>query len=199
MPESFVQITEGTGKKLHTNQRTVGANTVEDEVVVLGEPYLAGYTMVANNIATSGTGHVLQIMAGASLKVRIRSITIDLSTSTAAGRLVLGLKRLTTAGTGGTAVTATPLETSDAAAGAAGMTLPSVVGSISGDYFAMPVFQTAAANPQPSGQRWQWIRHSHQKPLIIPAGTSNGIAIIIVALVAGSTVNAWVEFDESSF
>lgn len=199
MSESFVQVTEGTGKKLHTKQRTIGANLVEDEIVVLGEPYLPGYTVEANNISAAAAGHIIQIMAGASLKVRIRSISIDLSAATAAGRLVLGLKRLTTAGSGGVGVTPSQLDPADAAAGATAQTLPTALGTISGGYFVMPVFQTNAANPQPSGQRFTWTRSPHQKPLIIPAGAANGLALIIVSTVAGSTVNAWIEFDESSF
>ena len=77
MAESIVQVTEGSGKKLHTFNRTIGANSVEDEVVLLGENYLASYMIVAAASAATANSHVLQIMAGASLKVRVRRIEVQ--------------------------------------------------------------------------------------------------------------------------
>ena len=40
MSEAFINVTEGSGKKAHTNQRTIGANDVQDEYVVTGRPVL---------------------------------------------------------------------------------------------------------------------------------------------------------------
>jgi hypothetical protein len=65
MSESIVQVTEGTGKKLHTNQRTIGANNVEDEYVIPGEYPLATYFVQANAVSiATAAAHVIQIMAG---------------------------------------------------------------------------------------------------------------------------------------
>src|SRR5438105_10604816 len=176
MAEQIIQITEGTGKKLHGFDRTIGANLVVDEVVLLGEPYLASYTVLANAISgATGAAHVLQIMAGASLKVRIRKIHVSLQAATAAGFLKIGAKRLTTAGTGGTVVVPDPVDPADAASGATAMTLPTVAGTLSGGYFWIPTFNTAAAAPQ-AGLEEVWTQQPNAKPITIPAGVANGLA-----------------------
>ena len=94
--ESFVNVTEGSGKKLHTNQRTIGANAVEDEYVLPGEFPLPGYFAVANAVAaTTANDHLLQVMAGASLKVRIRRISVSQNQlATARGILQCGVSEL---------------------------------------------------------------------------------------------------------
>jgi hypothetical protein len=35
MPEDFAQITDGTGTKIRTRQRTIGANVVEEQYVIV--------------------------------------------------------------------------------------------------------------------------------------------------------------------
>jgi hypothetical protein len=198
--ESSVLVTPGVGPdKLHADQKTIGGVTVKDEVVVHGEQYLASYTASANGVSTATGGHVIQLMAGASLNVRVRALYIVLFQATAAGAVRLGWKRLTTAGTGGTVVTPNKMDNADAASGATAMTLPTVVGTVTGDYFWQTVFQTAAAAPQPTGQNWLWENTEKGKPLIIPAGTTNGIGLVIVNTAAGSTVSVTIEFDESNF
>lgn len=200
MAEAFVNVTEGSGKKLHAFDRTIGANTVLDEVVVLGEQYLASYSarFSAISVATDND-HILQIMAGASLKVRIRKIAIyQQALASAANELSFGVLRLTTAGTGGTSVTPQPYDTADAASGAAAMTLPSAKGteaSVSLLRFTMALYATEPAGRTSNG----WEQLPTQKPIIIPAGTSNGIALKITTGRAGATVSGFVEFDESSF
>lgn len=197
MSENIIQINEGTGKKLHTFNRTIGANDVHDEVMLLGEPYLASYAVAGNPTASAG-GHALQIMAGSSLKVRIRSIRILSSAATAAGSFRLGMKRLTSAGTGGAALVPVPLDPSDSACGATVMVNPTSAGTVSGEYMWLPTIQTTAAAPQP-GQEQIWYQKPNQKPLIIAAGTANGIALVIVNLVAGGSFQFSIEFDESNF
>src|SRR5436190_5578026 len=133
MAESIVQVASGgTGPKLHTIQYTVGANNVEDEVVVPGPyPYA---TYLANGAGISGAtanDHLLCLNAGASLKVRVHRIRIEQRASAAA--VAVGLFQLlrTTTGapTGGTAITPAPLDTADAASGAAARALPAVKGT----------------------------------------------------------------------
>ena len=131
MPESVVQVTEGSGKLLHTFQRTIGANSVEDEVVLNGEQYLATYRIAtAQTSVATASSHLLQIMAGATLNVYIRSIRVyQVAMATAAAITVVALFRLTTAGTGGTVMAPQPLDTTDAASGSTSMTLPTVKGT----------------------------------------------------------------------
>lgn len=204
MAESFVQVTEGAGKKLHTYQRVVGANTVEDEIVLLGENYLASYTVVAvNPLTTTLNSHILQIMAGAALKVRIRRIEITQSIlATAVAFMGLAVFRLTTAGTGGGAVTPNVLDTGDGAAGATAMTLPTVKGTETQQITQHTTYmmQTlAASTPYIAPTLVLDFDRPRSKPLIIPAGATNGIAIKNTVAVAAGGLQITVWLDESNF
>lgn len=205
MAETIVQITEGAGKKLHAWDRVIGANTVLDEVVLPGENYLPTYqvTHVTGTLLTTAASHNMQIMAGASLKVRIRRITVyQVALATAAAFANLAIYRLTTAGTGGTALTPSPLESTDAASGATAMTLPTAKGTEGAliDFASPYLMQTVAASSQLMQPIAVWNFDTiHSKPLIIPAGTSNGIAVKNIAAIPAAGVVIVVKFDESSF
>jgi len=208
MPESLVQVTEGSGKLLHTFQRTIGANTVEDEVLITGENYLASYICNLGNggaaVSTAtANSHLVQVMAGATLKVRVRRIELWQSVmATTAAIGTIGIYRLTTAGTGGTVQAVSALDTSDAAAGATCMSLPTAKGTettpiafgtvdwmqtvTASNPFAQPVFVLDFDRPR-------------SKPLIIPAGAANGIAVKCITAVAAATVWVNVFIDESNF
>jgi len=206
MAESLVQVTEGSGKKLHTFARTIGANTVEDEVVLLGENYLASYTVQhaqASVSTATANSHLMQIMAGASLKVRIRLIAVYLhQTATAVSLGAFQLVRLTTAGTGGTAITPNPLDPSDAAAGATAMTLPTVKGTEGALLWGGTALyeQTLTAGNQwvQPFAVWDFDR-PRSKPPIIAAGVANGVALKQLTAIANATVSVVVLLDESNF
>jgi hypothetical protein len=207
MAESIVQVTEGSGKKLHTWNRTIGANSVEDEYVLLGENALA--TTVLNTIhnATISTAtansHLLQIMAGASNKVRIRRIEMwQAVMATAAAIMDLRMYRLTTAGTGGTVIGSSVLDPTDGAAGFTAMSLPTVKGTEGAALMAgMPyMMQTLGASTPPINPVVVWdFDRLRSKPLIISAGATNGIAIKNISAVAAGQVSFSVWIDESSF
>ena len=207
MAESFVNMTEGSGKKAHTFQRVIGANTVEDEVVILGEHYLAEYVATPAAVSTAtAASHLAQLMAGSSLNVYIRSIEIyQLAAVTTAAIDEIDLFRLTTAGTGGTVVTPLPLDTTDAASGATCMTLPTVKGTEA----ANPIYRISAQFTQTiatqSGGKqgsllafWDFDT-LHGKALRIAAGTANGVCIKnITARAAGTVFTVW-RFTEANF
>lgn len=208
MAESIVQVTEGSGKKLHTFNRTIGANSVEDEVVILGENYLTSYVatsgFVVGSVSTAtANSHLMQIMAGASNKVRIRRIALWQNTmATTVTMMDVRVYRLTTAGTGGSAITPAPLDPSDGASGATAMTLPTVKGTestgiVPGTMYMMQTLAASAQLNQP-GLFWEFDL-THTKPLIINAGTTNGIAIKNITAVAAASVVINVWLDESSF
>jgi hypothetical protein len=206
MAEAFVNVTEGSGKKLHANDRTIGANTVLDEVVILGENYLASY--IANSSAgasstATAASHLLQIMAGASLKVRIRRIEMyQIGPATTAVLMDTRLVRLTTAGTGGTVQTVNVMEPGDAAAGATAMSIPTVKGTEGATMLMSAVYmmQTIGASAQLNEPVLVWdFDRPRSKPLIIAAGATNGIAIKNVTAVAAGTVYFNVWLDETSF
>jgi hypothetical protein len=197
--ESSVNVTEGSGKRLRTFDRTISSTLVQEQVFQHGEPYLPTYSIVTRNTAVSTTdAHALQIMAGSSLHVRINSIRVyQYNTATAAGMLELMLYRLTTAGTGGTSITPRPYDTAEAASGCTAMTLPSSKGTegVQVGQLRLPVL-TAAPLDDPA----EWIAKERAKPIIIPAGTSNGIALKVYAGIATTTsVSIWVEVTETAW
>lgn len=204
MAESIVQVTSAGTTKLHTWQRTIGANNVEDEFVIPGEYPLASYTVVPTGSVSVATAndHILQIMAGASLNVRIRRIRFEQSgNATTAAIGILEIWRLSSAGTGGTAVTPAKLDTGDAASGATAMTLPTVKGTESVLVMRSALIYRQAVSATAAGvdDAWEWVQQPGQKPLIIPAGAANGIAIKSGSAIAAGTVIPYVEFVETSF
>ena len=204
MPESLVQVTSGAGPKLHTWQRTVGANNVEDEFTVPGEYPLASYISCAPGTAAStAAAHCLQVMAGASLNVRVRRIRVEQDGAiTAAASQQFQIWRLSTAGTGGTVVTPAKLDSADAVSGATTMSLPTVKGTEATLIDQQTIFavQTAPASGGITpAALWEWEGMDGRKSLIIPAGAANGIAIKCLSTRAGLSVSVTVEFVETSF
>src|ERR1035437_699489 len=112
---SYLGVTPGTGLKMATVSYTEGGYTVSDQKVILGEQYLPTFVVNAAGIVTdTSADHLVQIMAGSGLNVRIRRIAIWQSTvATTAAIADLAIVRLTSAGTGGSAITPAPLDTAD--------------------------------------------------------------------------------------
>lgn len=206
MAESTIAVTAGAGTLLHSYTRTVGGNTVHNEAVVLGEPHLATYTVSAAAATTTAASHLLQIMAGATLPVRIRRIEVhQLVAATTAAIMTIQVLRLSTAGTGGGAVTPMQMDTSnDGASGCTAMTLPTVKGTESGANViagAAPyLIQTIGASTPFVNPIAVWdFDRPRSKPLRIPSGTTNGICIKNVGAHAGASVLINVWLDEATF
>lgn len=206
MAESIVQVTEGVGKKLHTFQRTIGANNVEDEIVVQGESYLPALAIASEgavSIATAAS-HPLQIMAGASNKCRIRRIMVyQAGLATAAAIASFEIRRLTTAGTGGTALSADYLEPGDTGASIAGMSLPTVKGTEGGVRLWLGSYTMMQTAPTAGGSALMFdidfdklMRH---KSLIIAAGVANGICLKNITAIAAATIYYVVYYTETTF
>ena len=208
MPESFVNMTEGSGKKAHTFQRTIGANTIEDEVVLIGEQYLATYDV---NTASAGTStatansHLIQICAGATLNVYVRRIQVfQLAAVTTAAIDALELVRLSSAGTGGTAITPGPRDTTDSAQRCHGHDSAHRQGHR--DHVRGPCTAqwTQTIATQTGGKQATLVAefdfdHLRGKALRIPAGTANGIAIKNPTARAAGTVIISAELCEANF
>lgn len=204
MPEGLVQVTEGSGKKLHTWQRTIGANNVEDEAVFPAEYPMPTYSVLVNaaSIAT-GNDHIITLNAGASTYVRIRRIRLtQVANATTASQSRISLYRTTTAApTGGTALTPNPFDSADSAASAAARSLPAAKGTEAAILLDANITwrQAILATGAQADNVWQWEQHPGSKPIIIPTGTTNGVALKTASAVAGATVNVYIEFVETAF
>lgn len=201
MGESIVNVTEGAGKKLHTWSRVVGANTVEDEFVIPGEPALATYSAVfatAVTLNNAAATQLLQLMAGGSLRAIVRRITLYQVGLPAAGtNFIADVFRVTTAPTGGTAVTPAPYDTADAASGAAAAYLPGVAGTL-GTRVAVGVLDLSATAGL--GGRLDFLfPPSGPKSLVIPAGIANGIVVRNATGANTGSIVAEIVFSEAAY
>lgn len=203
MSQSHVPFLDSASatRKFHSNQISNGSDTVEQYVQATAEPYLATYTGCAlSTVLTTANSHVLQLMAGASLRVGIRRISMHLVTAaTATTNMQWGIFRLTTAGTGGTAYTPNPHDAADDASGATMMTLPSSKGTEGAlmRLGANLVHQTITTVDAQTIVDLDWTRTA-TKALWIPAGVANGIAFKNLTAVSPAAVYINVEFVESA-
>lgn len=205
MAESLVGVTPGTGKNLHTFNRTIGGQSVEDEIVALGDQYLATWALTSQAIAIATVNdHVLQLMAGASLNVYVRRMLVhQVGLATATSVIGLQLLALSTAGTGGTVRTPKSMDSTDSI-GLTGMTLPTVKGTeVGGEYwrgYCQTVQTLAAAGPSKSVEMFTVDFDAlRMKPIRIPAGTANGLAVKILTASAGTTINVVLYGTEANF
>ncbi len=203
MSEASLAVTAGSGTNLHTNSRTIAAATMLDQYVLPGEFAYASYVALAPSVSiATANDHVIELMAGASLNVRIRRIHLEQSANaTTAAATSISVFRLTTAGTGGTAVTPAKFDTADSASGATAMTLPTAKGTESTELIRVSMVwrQAVLATGAQVDDVWEWVQHPGMKPLIIAAGTSNGICIKSTSAVAAATVHCTIEFVETAF
>lgn len=197
MAESFIEVTEGSGKKLRANSRTVGANTVHEEVMSLGPQYEASYTaLLGASVATAGH-HLFEIINGASTVIRIRRIELFQTADATAARSAMDLVRLSTTGTGGSAVTINRHDLADGASAATVNQGVTTGGTVSATIRRFELSFSAAA---PYGARshsiTEWNDVSGLKPIVVPA--SGRVGLRVVAGATGHSVVANVEWTEAA-
>lgn len=199
MPTSFISFDEGTTRKVRAFQRTDGSDTVEEWLYARSESIFDTYAITALAVAgATANSHLLQIMAGASLRVGIKRITINqVAAATAVANFPFDLYRLSTAGTGGSALTPAPLDPASAASGATAMTLASSKGTettLLGRHRGAisTTATTVGLNPVLDLR----FGDNGQKPLYIAAGASNGLCIKNTAADATATFDIYVELIE---
>lgn len=202
MADTFLEVTQGTGTKLHTFDRTIGANTVHDEVVLLGEPYVAAYAVATRGVAMpAANAHLIEVRAGTTLITRVRRIRVfQWATAAAAATFQAAVIRITTAGTGGTTLTAQPFDTADTAFTGSVMHSPTADGT---DGVELIPFFMACTNVVPiKAVENEWVRDfpaDGPKAIKIAAGTSNGIAINVLTIGSTALLGVEIVLTESNF
>lgn len=115
MPESFVALpADSTGKKLRTRQRTVGANTVEEQYMALASD--ATYYLWVPSLVNAANKYYIALLNTAAQVLKVRKLFLcnsSLAAVTGIG-IQFNLIRIS-AITGGTAITANPVDTTDGA------------------------------------------------------------------------------------
>ena len=203
---SFIQVTNGSGPKVSTGATyTENSNVVQDQKVIIGEPYLASYAIApgTSSLLTNANVHALEIMAGASLNVRLRRLVVYMHTLPGtANFLGIELWRLTTAGTGGTAVTPAPLNPADSASGATAMVVPTAGGTESTRLWSALVMLPQAVSttmPWPPLIDLDFDEMERTGPIIIAAGTTNGLALKTTVAFSGAAIRVNALITETSF
>lgn len=200
MPVSSVAVTEGSGKNLHTWQRSISSVNREEQVVLLGEPADPTYTASfdAISIATASS-HVIQLMAPVGVYVRVQKIVLwqyAAASTAAVGRI--HVMRLTTAGSGGTTVDPQAFD-ADNTAGTTAQTLPSSKGTEG--VLLIPfvkVFRQAilATSTQDDGPI-SWQASPRGQSIILDPST--GLILKNIAAHASATVSGYIEFTETAW
>ena len=197
---AYIGVNEGTGKQLACSTYTENSQIVFDQKVIPGEPYIPTYsiTTATVTVGTTAGSHLLEIMAGGALNVRLRRFQIiGFDYPATAQKSQFGLYRLTTAGTGGTVLTPSPADPADTA-GATAMTLPTSKGTETTLLLSGRI-EWAGGTPLTSGYMWEWSQLPNAKPIIIPVGAANGLAFKNIAAVVATSFLFNIEFQETSF
>lgn len=202
MTRTYINSAGGSDYKRWAVERTDGGDTVVAFMGVEAEPEIASYRTSSSTAAaiSSANSHILQVMAGASLRVGIRKVTVyQVAAANASASIQMAAYRLTTAGTGGTAVTPAPLDPADAASGAAAMILPTAKGTEG----TLIEYRQGQINTAASSIGLQPVAvfdftTGRTKPLWIAAGTSNGMAIKVISSDSTCTLRCVAELVETS-
>lgn len=207
MADTYLEVSSGSGTKLaHESYTDSNADTVLDQKARIGLPYLPTYTLSVSTAISMATAneHLLQIMAGAANRLTLLYLCVtQVAIATAAAVKEFALFRLTTAGTGGTAVTPRAANPATGAVDGSAMTLPTAKGTEGNQLWTGTglVFFTVPT----TGQLWplvclDWRGALRSQAPEIAAGTSNGLALKIIPSDAGApTVRIYAEFFERSY
>lgn len=205
MANSTLAVTAGSGTNLRTNTRTISATTVHEQAVQLADYNEATYNIVtAATAITTAASHTLQIMAGSTLPVYLRRIRVyQIVAVTTAALVNWDILRLTTAGTGGTSITPSPLDTTDSASGATAMTLPTAKGTESTVLYraSSQIIQTVGTGGPGTNGLILDIEFDGFRVKVprIAAGTSNGIALKQVTGASPATVYVVATITEAAY
>jgi len=146
------------------------------------------YTVLIDGAAPTSANYVLAaIEAGAAVGFRLRRLTISIPGSqTTAGRQRFELVRTTAASAAGVATTPQPRDLTDAAfSGIAKITNPTITAGVS--VFSFSLVKPTAVTTAPGFTAFQVsFDELNMKPIIVPAGIVNGIALREINGAAGA-------------
>lgn len=195
MAESLIAVTEGSGKNWRTNQRTIDSSDVEDLRVVPAEPADPTFTALASGIATTtSASHLIFIQADGTNYTRIKRIYVEQVAAAGSSTLAqLQIIRTSTAGSGGGAITARPMDTADAYTGTI-QTLPSSKGTEGVTLLQKRLWLPNSIAAQPNS--WEWVagEQDNRKPIVIGVTSTDGICLKIVTGIASATVDISITF-----
>lgn len=178
--DSSIQYTPGSGANLQGVDRTVASTTVTGQVTLRGEGHLATYVAVARGVRiNTANSHLLIVQGDGTNYVRLRRLTVRQANIATASTIDVRVLRTTTAGTGGSSISARSRDAADTTpyAGTV-MSLPTSKGTES-DELASLRLGLAAANPITRDNRDEWQEEAAPgiKPIIVGNGTASGFCV----------------------
>ena len=184
-------------KYLHTHSRTISATAREDQYVLQGESANPTYSVATSQNADTANVHILQLMGDGTNYTRIKRISILPYFASVESEFAVEVRRLSSAGTGGGALTPSPFDSADTYAGGA-MALPSSKGTEGALLLraSMHITDTSAAVAAGS---YTWEQAPGAKPIIIGPATSSGVAIKAVNTISGAICAVNVEFITTTY
>lgn len=197
MPISSIAYTDGSGKNWESFQRTRSSTAYENMVVLVGEPAIPTFEVIATGIATTtSASHLIFIQADGTLITRIKRIYVEQVAAAGAATLAqLQIVRVSTAGTGGGAITARGRDSADTYAGTI-QTLPTVKGTEGVTLLnkRMALSNVAATTAAPNS--WEWLAQERegQKAITIGPTATDGVCLKIITGIATSTVDISITF-----
>lgn len=180
-------------KYLWTYQYTVGGTASQEQVYVPGPAPWPTYDFVASQITlATANSHLLFIMADGTNYDRIKSIRImPRALPTASAAALIRLFRVTSIGTGGTAVNGGAFDSSDGYGGTA-QALPSSLGTETGVALAQWSWHIPGTAYTFNPYDIYWEAPEGGKEIIFGNGTATGIAIKNVSAISGAFVDIMV-------
>lgn len=201
MTTSVIAVTEGSGKNIWTDSRSVVGVTKEAQYTLLAPSAWTTYTACATGVATTtSAAHLIAWNADGTNYGRLIGLVVEQAAlAGAAATAQLQVYRLTTLGSGGGTVNARPTDGADTDPfGGSVLTLNSSKGT-EGNLLLQKRLGLVAAQPVNQLNRWEWTADSNMKPIIIGTATSSGLALKIVTGIATSTVDITLTFEVTTF
>ncbi len=195
--ESVIQITDAAAatKYLHTQSRSYGGTTKEDQLFLKAQNTRATYRAYCSAvITTTSASHLAFIQADGTNYTFISGFWI--AQTTLAGAVAtanITIVRVSTAGTGGGAITASPMDAADSAYAGTIATLPTVKGTEGVTLMGGPVGITAT-NPMTTVNQWAWRADDDEKDIVIGTAATDGICFKLITGIATSKVDITIEF-----
>lgn len=189
MTQSNIGVSTGTDKYLSSNSRSIGGTALEEQTVLEGQSANPTYNIAADDVSTAtAASHLVQIMADGTNYTRLTRLTVEPTEDVPAADsiLKLALYRLSTAGTGGTALNDAPYDAADSYAGDM-RTLPTSKGT-EGQLLLTLYIDLAAAAYDGGRPRYVWTAPPGGKPIVFGNGTGAGIALKVIDAVASAAV-----------
>lgn len=204
MPLGSIGLAEGATKYLHAWYRNISSVDRYEQYIQQAEPVAATYVVVAPDVPIgTASAHAVQIMSGASTYTRIHDIYVRQSgTADTAQAATFALYRLSSAGTGGTAITPAPYDTADTASATAAYYIGTATKGTETtmlNRFTLNLMETVPTTNAAPQIEWRWSSSERCKPIIIPSGTGNGIALKVGTADTLAKLNIVIEFTETAY